>query len=141
MFAKFEWAIHQEVEKGGALTRDFLDGRYLELVKQYSGPSFDLEGDDELIATEWARIPHFYYNFYVYKYATGLSSAVDISTRIRAKSAGAVEGYMEFLSSGSCKPPLDLLADAGVDLRTTAPVSSALRYLSEMVGRLEGLLG
>jgi oligoendopeptidase F len=141
MFAEFEWAIHREVEKGGALTTDFLSGEYLRLVRQYHGPSFDFDSTDELIATEWARIPHFYYNFYVYKYATGLSSAVDISTRILANEGSSVADYLAFLSSGSCKPPLDLLADTGVDLRTPAPVSSALGYLAKLVGKLEKLLG
>jgi|WetSurMetagenome_2_1015567.scaffolds.fasta_scaffold00093_27 oligoendopeptidase F len=136
MFAEFELLIHREVESGGALTPDYLDSTYLGLVKKYHGPSFDLDGDDEAIACEWARIPHFYYNFYVYKYATGLCSAVDISRRIISGADGAVESYMGFLSGGCSVPPLDLLASAGVDLRTPAPVASALEYLDEAVGQL-----
>ncbi len=124
------------MESGGALTPDYLDSTYLGLVKKYHGPSFDLDGDDEAIACEWARIPHFYYNFYVYKYATGLCSAVDISRRIISGADGAVESYMGFLSGGCSVPPLDLLASAGVDLRTPAPVASALEYLDEAVGQL-----
>jgi len=140
MFAEFEWTIHREVEGGGALTTDFLDREYGSLVRKYHGPAFDFDETDELIAAEWARIPHFYYDFYVYKYATGLSSAVDISTRILAGAEGALESYLAFLGAGSSRPPLDLLAAAGVDLRTPEPVSNALAYLSGMVGRLEKLL-
>lgn len=138
MFAEFEWLIHSEVERGGALTTEFLDGEYLRLVKLYHGAGMDLGGDAGMIASEWARIPHFYYNFYVYKYATGLCSAVAIARRILDGAPGALESYLDFLSAGSSKPPLELLRAAGIDLETPAPVSDALGYLSTVVDRLAG---
>ncbi len=135
MFAEFEWLIHREVEEGGALTPEFLNSRYLELVGLYHGEALNTSGDDALIAAEWARIPHFYYDFYVYKYATGLSSAVALSRRILEGRPGALEAYLGFLSAGSSKRPLDLLRDAGVDLETPAPVNEALDFLEETVRR------
>ncbi len=137
MFAEFEWIVHREVEGGGAVTPDFLNGRYLDLVGLYHGGDLDLSGDGALIAGEWARIPHFYYNFYVYKYATGLASSVAIGRRILDCEPGALDSYMEFLSSGCSRPPLELLARTGVDLATPAPVESAMRYLESIIARLE----
>lgn len=137
MFAEFEWMLHREIEEGGALTPGMLSDRYLELVREYHGSAFDLEGDSRLIACEWARIPHFFYNFYVYKYATGLASAVTIARRIIEGRQGALEAYLEFLASGSSRPPLELLAAAGVDLATPEPVGRALAWLDEIVTELE----
>lgn len=141
MFAEFEWLIHREVEEGGALTREFLDVRYLDLVRQYHGEALDTSGDNALIASEWARIPHLYYNFYVYKYATGLASSVAISRRLLSGDPGCREAYLGFLSAGSSKRPLDILRDAGVDLETPAPVSEALGYLAGIVEEFGKLAG
>ncbi len=141
MFAEFEWLIHREVEEGGALTREFLDGRYLDLVRQYHGDALDTSGDNALIASEWARIPHLYYGFYVYKYATGLASSVAISRRLLAGAPGCLEAYLGFLSAGSSKQPLDILRDAGVNLETPAPVNEALGYLAGAVEEFGGLAG
>ncbi|MBN2586310.1 MAG: oligoendopeptidase F [Candidatus Fermentibacteraceae bacterium] len=140
MFAEFEKLLHEEVESGGSLTPDWLNETYYELVRLYHGDSFAWDLEDEPIAAEWSRIPHFYYNFYVYKYATGLSSAVDISSRILEGRPGAVESYMEFLKGGASKPPLELLRNAGVDLATPAPVNSALSKMEETLDELEELL-
>ncbi|MCK5063638.1 MAG: hypothetical protein KAQ97_00075, partial [Candidatus Fermentibacteraceae bacterium] len=95
---------------------------------------------DTVIAYEWSRIPHFYYNFYVYKYATGLASAVDISSRIIAGDKGAVEDFIEFLKGGSSKAPLELLKGTGVDLSTPVPVNSALQKMDSTLTELEGML-
>lgn len=139
MFAEFEWMLHREIEEGGALTPGLLSDRYMQLIREYHGSAFDLEGEDGLIASEWARIPHFYYNFYVYKYATGLASAVTIARRILEGRDGALESYLGFLASGSSRPPLETLASAGVDLATPEPVGRALAWLDEIVTELEEL--
>jgi len=140
MFAEFEMLIHDQVEQGGALSKDWLDKTYYGLVKLYHGDAFEYDTDDSLIETEWARIPHFYYNFYVYKYSTGLASAASISSRIINGDAGVVEKYLHFLSSGGSKPPLELLRGTGVDLETPVPVEDAMKKLGGLVSDLEKLL-
>ncbi|MCK4671893.1 MAG: oligoendopeptidase F, partial [Candidatus Aegiribacteria sp.] len=140
MFAEFEKYIHEHVEAGGSLTPDLLNEAYLKLVKFYHGNSFAFDDTDSVIAYEWSRIPHFYYNFYVYKYATGLASAVDISSRIISGEKGAVESFIDFLKGGSSKPPLDLLKGTGVDLSTPVPVNSALQKMDSILTELESLL-
>lgn len=141
MFAEFEKLIHSHVESGNSLTPDYLNETYLELVKLYHGDSFAWDAQDRPIQTEWSLIPHLYYNFYVYKYATGLSSAVDISSRILEERPGAVKNYIEFLRAGASKPPLELLRAAGVDLTTPGPVNSALSKMEETLEELESILG
>ncbi len=140
MFAEFELLIHRQVEEGGSLSSDWLNKTYLDLVMLYHGDAFEYDTDDKLIRTEWARIPHFYYNFYVYKYATGLASAAAISSRILNDGQNVVDGYLSFLSSGGSKPPLELLKDAGVDLETPVPVEEAMKKLNILVSDLENLL-
>ncbi|MCK5787014.1 MAG: oligoendopeptidase F [Candidatus Sabulitectum sp.] len=140
MFAEFELLIHRRIEQGGSLSTKWLNTSYLNLVKLYHGDAFEYDEDDSLIETEWARIPHFYYNFYVYKYATGLASAASISSRILNNEAGVVQGYLNFLSSGGARPPLELLKETGVDLETPIPVEEAMQRLSYLVTDLELLL-
>ncbi|MCK5132756.1 MAG: oligoendopeptidase F [Candidatus Sabulitectum sp.] len=140
MFAEFEMLIHRRVEQGGSLATDWLNKTYFDLVKLYHGDAFEYDEEDSLIETEWARIPHFYYNFYVYKYATGLASAASISSRIINEDEGVIEGYLNFLSSGGSKPPLELLKNAGVDLETPVPVEDAMKKLGGLVEDLEKLL-
>jgi len=140
MFAEYEKLIHEHVESGNPLTPDYLSGTYYDLVKLYHGDGFAWNNEDDLIATEWSRIPHLYYNFYVYKYATGLSAAVDISSMILAGKPGAVDNYIEFLKGGSSKPPLELLKGTGVDLSTPEPVNYALSKMKDTLGELEKLL-
>ena len=133
MFAEFEKLIYEEVESGSSLTPDFLNAEYYALVTKYHGEIFDYDDDDKAIRFEWARIPHFYYNFYVYKYATGMASAVDISSRILGGETDAVEKYLNFLKAGSTTSPLETLKGAGVDLTTPIPVDNALKVMSEIV--------
>ncbi|MEN8208085.1 MAG: oligoendopeptidase F [Candidatus Fermentibacteria bacterium] len=140
MFAEFEKLIHEHVESGNPLTPDYLNSSYYDLVKLYHGDSFTWDEEDQIIATEWSRIPHFYYNFYVYKYATGLSSAIDISTRILSDEPGAIDSFIAFLKSGSSKPPLELLSGTGVDLTTPEPVNSALKKMGNTLEELEQVL-
>lgn len=137
MFAEFERDIHRHVEAGGAITAEFLNKHYLELNKKYFGPDVII---DEAIQYEWARIPHMYYNFYVYQYATGFSAAVALSKKILEEGDSAVAKYLEFLSSGSKDYPIEILRKAGADMETTAPVNNALEVFKSVVDEFEALL-
>ncbi len=134
LFAEFELAIHERVEEGGALTSDWLCERYLELVTRYYGPELVIDGE---LAFEWAFIPHFYFNFYVYQYATGKSAALALAARILREGEPAVRRYLNFLSSGSSKPPIELLRDAGVDMTTPAPIQQAMDEFARLLDELE----
>ena len=137
MFAEFELAMGQLAESGQALTADVLSKKYHELNKLYFGPDMV---SDEGIALEWTRIPHFFYNYYVFQYATGFSAAVAIANRILSEGAPAVADYKKFLSGGCSTDPISLLKIAGVDMSTPAPVNSALKLFGELVEELESLL-
>lgn len=132
MFAEFEKETHKLREKGEVLTSDLLSNMYYDLVKKYFGPNVLC---DDLIRYEWARIPHFYYNFYVYKYATGISAASYIVDGILNNREGALKNYINFLKTGGSMYPLDELKIAGVDLNSKSVVLSAIktfeRYLKE----------
>ena len=135
MFAEFELAAHEKVEKEGTVTPETLCSIYADLNKKYYGAG----ATDELISYEWARIPHFYSSFYVYKYATGLVSAAAISKDIFEGKEGALEGYMRFLSLGGSKPPLEILKEAGVDLTVSEPFDKAIALFAEAVEELSEL--
>ena len=137
MFAEFELEMGRMSERGEALTADALCAKYHELNKLYFGP--DMVSDDG-IALEWARIPHFFYNYYVFQYATGFSAAVAIANRILAEGAPAVADYKKFLSGGSSTDPISLLKIAGVDMSSPAPVNSALQLFGELVDEMEALV-
>ena len=122
---------------GEALTADALSEKYLALNKLYFGP--DMVSDDG-IALEWARIPHFFYNYYVFQYATGFSAAVAIANRILAEGEGAVADYKKFLSSGGSADPISLLKIAGVDMSTPKPVNDALSLFGELIDEMEQLV-
>jgi oligoendopeptidase F len=130
MFAEFERDIHAAVEAGGALTAEFLCSHYLELNRKYFGPDVVI---DEDIQYEWARIPHFYYNFYVYQYATGFSAAIALSDRILNEGEAAVTAYLNFLKSGASDSPIPILRSAGADMETEVPVKEALNRFAEVV--------
>lgn len=137
MFAEFEKITHQMYADGEALTAESICEVYLDLNKKYFGP--DMVSDPQ-IALEWARIPHFYTEFYVYQYATGFSAAIALSKKILAEGEGAVEAYKSFLKGGSSKDPLELLQMAGVDLSGPEPVRDALTMFGELVTELEALM-
>ena len=137
MFAEFELEMGRTAENGETLTADGLCEKYLALNRLYFGP--EMVSDDE-IALEWARIPHFFYNYYVFQYATGFSAAVAIANRILAEGAPAVADYKRFLSGGSSTDPVSLLKIAGVDMSTPEPVNSALELFGELVEELEKLV-
>ena len=136
MFAEFELELGRMAEAGEALTADALSAKYHGLNRLYFGP--DMVSDDG-IALEWARIPHFYYNYYVFQYATSFCAAVAIADRILSEGAGMVETYKKFLSAGSSADPISLLKLAGVDMSTSAPIHSALSLFGGLVEEMEKL--
>ena len=136
MFAEFELEMGRMAERGETLTADVLSEKYLALNKLYFGP--DMVSDPE-IALEWERIPHFFYNYYVFQYATGFSAAVAIANRILREGAPAVADYKKFLSGGSSTDPISLLKIAGVDMSAPDPVNSALALFGELVEEMERL--
>lgn len=137
MFAEYEMRTNRMVEEGGSLNADNLCDLYLELNKKYYGP--DMLSDPE-IAYEWARIPHFYYDFYVYQYATGFSAAVAIAHAILKEGAPAVERYKKFLSGGCSQSPVELLKIAGVNMEEPTPVQEALDVFGEVLDEIETLI-
>lgn len=136
MFAEFEYIAHDSAEKGIPLTKDYLNGEYLKLNKKYYGEA--VVSDDE-IAYEWARIPHFYNSFYVYKYATGLISAISIAERIYSEGDKAVEDYFRFLSSGASDGPVELLKLAGVDLTKKDAYEAMVKSFETTLAEFESL--
>ena len=137
MFAEFELNIGRMIGEGKTLTADALCAEYRRLNELYFGP--DMVVDDE-IAMEWARIPHFYYNYYVFQYATGYSAAIALSRKILAEGESAVKDYLGFLSGGCSKSPIDLLKGAGVDMTSPEPVNQALQLFGELLDEMEELM-
>lgn len=137
MFAEYEKETNALAEAGESLNADVLKRVYYELNRKYYGPEMV---SDEEIAMEWARIPHFYYNFYVYQYATGFSAAVAIARRILKEGDPAVADYMKFLQSGSTKSPVELLKIAGVNMETKEPIQAALDVFGELMDEMEQLI-
>ena len=137
MFAEFELNIGRMISQGQTLTAEVLCAEYKRLNELYYGP--DMVVDDR-IAMEWARIPHFYYNYYVFQYATGYSAAIALSRRILKEGEPAVRDYLNFLSGGCSKSPIDLLKGAGVDMTTPEPVNAALELFGQLLDEMEALM-
>ena len=137
MFAEFEKTMGEMVDGGQTLTADVLCAEYRRLAELYYGP--DMEVDEE-IAIEWARIPHFYYDYYVFQYATGYAAAIALSRRILSEGEPAVKDYLGFLSGGCSKSPIDLLKGAGVDMTGPQPVNDALALFGELLDEMESLM-
>ncbi len=137
MFAEFERLTHEAIETGEVLTADWLSKNYLELNKKYYG---DQVVYDAQIAMEWARIPHFYNAFYVYKYATGYSAAAALSEKILHEGPVAREAYIRFLKSGESDDPIPLLKMAGVDMSKAEPIEKAMETFERLLDELEGML-
>ena len=137
MFAEFELFMGKLAAEGKTLTADVLCAEYRRLNEMYYGP--DMVVDDE-IAMEWARIPHFYYNYYVFQYATGYSAAIALSRRILREGESAVRDYPGFLSGGCSKSPLDLLRGAGVDMESVEPVNQAIALFDSLLDEMEALV-
>jgi oligoendopeptidase F len=137
LFSEFERKVHGYVEEGRPITAALLDETYSDLIKRYYGPGFTVDENDGM---EWAYIPHFYYKYYVYSYATGLCSGIAIAERVKSKGDEAVEDYLGMLKGGCSKPPLELLRGAGVDLAKPDAIESALQRFDRTVTELAKLL-
>jgi oligoendopeptidase F len=137
MFAEFEYEAHSMAERGEPLTKENLCELYARIGKDYYGDSIE---HDYNISTEWSRIPHFYRAFYVYKYATGIISAINIAKRILTEGQPAVNDYFKFLSSGSSNDPVSLLKLAGVDLTSEKPFQVAMAEFNETLAEFEKLM-
>lgn len=137
MFAEFELKINEQIANGETLTADSLNKLYHSLNELYFGNDIVIDSEIDL---EWARIPHFYYDYYVYQYATGYSAAIALSQRILSEGETAVKDYIKFLSGGCSKDPISLLKGAGVDMTTSKPVSDALKLFGELISEMEQLI-
>src|SRR5262245_51485190 len=145
MFAEFELAIHEKAERGETLTGDNLTELYLGLVRRYYGHAKGICTVDSLYGVEWSYIPHFFYNFYVYQYATSIVASTALANGIRqeaaaGKSTARRDAYLHMLQSGSSRYPIDLLKDAGVDMTTSAPFKAAMREMNLVMDEIERLL-
>lgn len=138
MFAEFELKMSELNQNGGSINAQTANEKYHDLIDLYFGKDIV---HDEYIDLEWARIPHFYYNFYVYQYATGFSAAIALSQKILSEGAPAVKAYKEnFLSAGCSKDPVSILKDAGVDMSTKKPIEEALMLFNELIDEMDELM-
>ena len=137
MFAEFEKMIHDEAVKGKALTAERLSSLYHHLNSYYYGDQITVDSEIDL---EWARIPHFYYNYYIYQYATGFASAISISQKILQEGTSVVDQYIRFLSKGSSDYPIPVLKKAGVDMTGSQPIEDAMRLFNQLLSELERLM-
>jgi oligoendopeptidase F len=138
-FAEFEFKIHELAESGTALTGDLLDGLYLDLAREYYGHEAGACVVDDVIRAEWAYIPHFFGNFYVYQYATSFIASTALAEKVIAGEPGAAESYLELLQSGGADYPIDLLRKAGVDMTTRAPMDACIRRINQVMNEMETL--
>lgn len=138
MFAEFELMINEKIERGESLTADNLCEMYHKLNADYYGSELIVDSELDM---EWARIPHFYYNYYVYQYATGFSAAIALSQRILNEGEGAVKDYIGFLSGGCSTDPISLLKGAGVDMTGKKAVEDAMKLFSSLLDEMEEVLG
>ena len=142
LFATWEWEAHKMAEEGKPLTKESLSQLYGGLLKEFHGPAAEYE---ELSSMSWARIPHFYYGYYVYAYATSYAASFALANDIVAeykgdkKKKGSKDKFIAFLSGGSSKHPVDLLVDAGIDMNTPAPFESLLNQFGMWVDELDAL--
>ena len=137
MFAEFELAANEMTQRGEGTTAEALCAMYKKLNEQYFGPEMNV---DEAISLEWARIPHFYYDYYVYQYATGYAAAIALSRRILREGEPAVKDYLGFLSGGCSADPITLLRGAGVDMASPKPIEDATKLFDEMISEMEKIL-
>jgi oligoendopeptidase F len=136
MYAKFELAIHEAVEKGGALSPEMMTILWKELNEKYYGPNLTI---DEFSILKWSRIPHFYNAFYVYQYATSYAASQAILAKFLNKDKGIIEKYIEMLTSGGNDYPIELLKKCGIDMTTSIPVEANLNMFADQVDEMEKL--
>ncbi len=139
-FAEFELRIHEKAERGEPLTGDVLSQLYGEILKKYYGHDKGVCRIDDLYTVEWAYVPHFYYNFYVYQYSTSFTASTALSEKVLSKEEGAVEKYIEFISSGGSDYPIDLLRKAGVDMTTAEPFNKTMAVMNRTMDEIEAIL-
>lgn len=139
LLAEFELRAHERAEAGEPLTGESLNELYLKLLREYYGHDQGVCKVEPLYAIEWAYIPHFYYNFYVFQYATSMVASTSLASRIRAGEPGAREAYLKMLSSGASEYPLDLLLHAGVNMRTSEPFNAAMKEMNSIMDQMEAL--
>jgi oligoendopeptidase F len=138
-FAEFELRAHEMVEKGQPLTGESLDKLYLDITRKYYGQDKGICTVDDYIAHEWAFIPHFYRNFYVFQYATSFTASSALAEKVLADDPAATKRYLTFLSAGGSKYPIDLLKEAGVDMTTNEPLELTLQKMNRVMDEMEKL--
>lgn len=139
-FAEFELAIHEEAEAGKPLTGDRFSEIYLDLVKRYYGHDKGVTAIDDYVNMEWAYIPHFYYNYYVYQYSTSFTASMSLAQKVLAGDREALDKYMAFLSAGSSDYPIELLKKAGVDMTSSEPFDKTIEAMNEVMDEIEAIL-
>jgi len=139
-FAEFELAAHEMAEKGQPITGEVLDKLYLDITRKYYGHDKGVSVVDDYIAHEWAFIPHFYGNYYVFQYATSFTASAALSEKVMAGDKVATKKYLQFLSAGGSKYPIELLKDAGVDMTTSQPLELTMRKMNRVMDEMEKLL-
>jgi oligoendopeptidase F len=139
-FAEFELLIHQKAERGEPLTGDILSQLYGDILKRYYGHDKGVCNIDELYNVEWAYVPHFYYNFYVYQYSTSFTASMALSEKVLNKEKGAVKKYIKFISAGGSEYPIDLLRQAGVDMTTAEPFNKTMTVMNRTMDEIEAIL-
>lgn len=139
-FAEFELVIHEKAEAGEALTSEVLDQLYGDILRKYYGHDKGVCLIDDLYFVEWTYIPHFYYNFYVYQYATSFTASSALAEKVLSKEKGSVEKYLAFLSAGGSEYPIDLLKKAGVDMTTSEPFDKAIASMNKIMDEIEVIL-
>ena len=139
-FAEFELRMHEKAEAGEPLTSDVLNKLYGDIIKKYYGQDKGVTYIDDLYNVEWAYIPHFYYNFYVYQYATSFTASAALAEKVLAKEKGSTEKYLDFLSAGGSEYPIDLLKKAGVDMTSSEPFDKAIAMMNHIMDEIEAIL-
>lgn len=139
-FAEFELTIHEKAEKGEPLTGEVLTNIYLDILKRYYGHNEGVTKIEDVVAMEWAFIPHFYYNFYVFQYSTSFTASMALAQSVLNNEPGAKERYMKFISGGCSQYPIDILKEAGVDMTTAAPFDSTIKEMNAIMDEIELLL-
>jgi oligoendopeptidase F len=139
-FAEYELAIHEKAEKGEPLTGDVLTQIYADILKKYYGHDKGICHIDDDVTVEWAYIPHFYYNFYVYQYSTSFTASTALSEKVLVGEKGSVEKYLQFLSSGGSDYPIEILKKAGVDMTTPEPFQKTMQAMNRTMDEIDKIL-
>jgi len=137
MFAEFEMIVYDKTERGASLTSETLNSLYKSIYQKYWGSAMIVPEEEQYT---WARIPHFYYNFYVYQYATGFAASEVLAKKVKTEGQKAVNNYLNFLKAGSSDYPLNILKAAGVDMNTSEPVNAVSERMSQVLDEIEDLL-